>query len=95
MTQKLRIEIMHFKTSMVYMCNSILGHEKRMVINILITTINMAKEAYYVLFLRRFSVRGWDEEVIRRDEVKMACVKLDLGIQINDTEAEVPKLWRL
>jgi hypothetical protein len=95
MTQKLRIKIMHFKASMVDMCNRILGHEERMVIDILITTVNMAKETHDQFVLRGFGVRGWDEEEVRWDEVEVARVELNLSIQINDAKAEVSELRRL
>jgi hypothetical protein len=52
MAQKLRIKIMHFKTGMMDMRTRIPSHKKRMVINVLVATVNMGEEAYFKFLLR-------------------------------------------
>lgn len=90
MSKMLCIEVVDLERAVVHMCRLIGRHEETMMIDEVLATIDV-RENCYITF-SRFGVGVRNEEEIRRHNVEVACIKLNLCREIGNTEAKVSKL---
>lgn len=86
-TQILGIKIMHLKRAMMDVARLVSAHEEGVMIYKIVTTINMRKERHVLP-----SVRGIYVEEVRRGEVEIARIKVDLFLEILHAQTEMPQL---
>lgn len=90
MPEQLGIKIVHLERRVMHMRRRGRAHKEGMMIDKLLAAINMRKEPHVPHAPGRALIRHAQE--IRRHEVEITGIELDLGRQVRDAEAVVAEL---
>ena len=79
---------MHLKGAVMHVASLVRAHEEGMMVDRLFAAINMSKDCYVLLLI----FGSVDVKEVRRDEVEVAGVELNLVGKVLDTETEMTEL---